>query len=147
MGTIGRSQYAIGGQGQAIVQSSVAVVSAFTPIRYAHVNRSVPLWRNEHVAVFWAYRDKKRQADGSRRGFAWHVVMVLREVKEAVGVIWRAWHSLARRQAFVKEVPSFLSCILDESISEDCRIQQFLSGVVGNMVTNPSISRHIVCGD
>ena len=28
---------------KAIVQSSVAVVSAFTPIRYAHVNRSVPL--------------------------------------------------------------------------------------------------------
>ena len=28
---------------KAIVQSSVAVVSAFTPIRYAHVSRSVPL--------------------------------------------------------------------------------------------------------
>ena len=59
--------------------------------------------------------------------------MMLREVKEAVGVIWRAWHSLARRQAFVKEVPSFLSCNLGQEHSEDCRIQQFLSGVLGNI--------------
>ena len=41
-----------------IVQSAVAVISAFTPIRYTHVNRSVPLWRNDVVAVFWAFRHK-----------------------------------------------------------------------------------------
>ena len=125
---------------KAIVQSSVAVVSAFTPIRYAHVNRSVPLWRNEHVAVFWAYRDKKRQADGSRRGFAWHVVMVLREVKEAVGVIWRAWHSLAKRQAFSREVPSFLSCnFWTGALVKTAEFNKFLIGVLGNMVTNSSL--------
>ena len=50
-----------------------------------HVNRPVPLWRNEHVAVFWAYRDKKRQVDGSRRGFAWYDVMVPPEVKKQSG--------------------------------------------------------------
>ena len=125
---------------KAIVQSSVAVVSAFTPIRYAHVNRSVPLWRNEHVAVFWAYRDKKRQTDGSRRGFAWHVVMALPEVKEAVGVIWRAWHSLAKRQAFAKEVPSFLSCnFWTGALVKTAEFNKFLTGVLGSMVTNPSL--------
>ena len=94
---------------KSVVQAAVAVVSAFTPIRYAHVNRSVPLWKNDVVAVFWAFRDKKRQADGSRRGFAWHVVMILPEVKQAVGILWRAWHSLAKRDPFKEEVPSFLS--------------------------------------
>ena len=57
--------------------------------------------------------------------------MGLRVVKEAVGVILKAWHSLARRQAFVKEVPSFLPGNLEFNKS--------LSGVLGNMVINPSI--------
>ena len=42
---------------KAIVQSPVAVVGSFTPIRYAHSNRSVPLWSNGHVAASWVYRD------------------------------------------------------------------------------------------
>ena len=42
---------------KAFVQNSVAVVSAFTPIRYSHVSRLVPRWRNEHAAVLWAYRN------------------------------------------------------------------------------------------
>ena len=42
---------------------------------------------------------QKRQADESRRGLAWHVVMVLHGVKEAVGVILESWHSWTKRQA------------------------------------------------
>ena len=46
------------------------------------------------LAVFWAFRDKKRQADGTRRGFAWHVVLYLPEVKQAVEFTVVLWEKL-----------------------------------------------------
>ena len=93
----------------AAVHGAVAVIAAFTPIRYIHVNRSAPSWRHDVLAVFWAFRDKKRQADGTRRGFAWHVILYLPEVKQAVELIWRSWRGVAKRKEFESEIPSFLS--------------------------------------
>ena len=89
MGTIGRFQNAIEGQGQAIVQSSVAVGSAFTPIRYAHVNRSDHCDRSSAIlvkqyafSIFWAYRAMSQMR--AKGGLSWHDVMVLPGVRRAV---------------------------------------------------------------
>ena len=38
--------------------SAIAVVSTSTQIRYAHANRTVPRWRKDHIATFWAYCDR-----------------------------------------------------------------------------------------
>ena len=122
------------------VQGAVAVIAAFTPIRYMHVNRSVPVWRDDAVAVFWAFRDKKRQSDGSRRGFVWHVVLYLSEVKSAVNVLWKAWHGLAKRKQFKEEIPSFLSCNFRTGHPVDtAAFNKFLVASLGHLVANPKL--------
>ena len=128
------------GKDAAAVQGAVAVIAAFTPIRYIHVNRSVPVWRNTAVAVFWAFRDKKRQSDGSRRGFAWHVILYLPEVRSAVHVLWKAWHSLAKREQFKEEIPSFLSCNFHTGHPVGTAdFNKFLVASLGSLVANPKL--------
>ena len=104
------------------------------------MNRSVPLWRNEVLAVFWSFRDKKKQADGARRGFAWHVVLYLPEVKSAVEILWNSWHIMAKRKGFEQEIPSFLSCNFKTGQPvATADFNKFLVSVLVHLVTNPKL--------
>ena len=90
--------------------------------------------------VFWAFRDKRKAADGARRGFPWYVALVHPLVARAADVVWRAWHVVSRRAEFQREAPSFLCAnVAMASPLPPRAFNAFLREVLASKVENPEL--------
>eukprot|EP00971_Amphidinium_carterae_P268385 5324742-Amphidinium_carterae.1 len=66
-------------------------------VRFCHMQRAIPLRRNEHIVTFETYRGKTKQ-DGERAAFVWHVPRTGRLGHHFADIVWdsfRRFHSPA----------------------------------------------------
>ena len=78
--------------------TAAAAMMALACVRFKHVQRSVPVARNDAWLEFHAYRGKTPQ-DGARPAFKWFAPRFGISGTDVGNIVWEAWHCMKNPRA------------------------------------------------